>query len=423
MKLKKKKILPSELFGPRSYFTDLDPNDPNYERSVVERKLKLQLLTKEKIVIAASSLFHNVGLEIVQQNHGLITALEHGIILPAIRNEFDNLNGFFERKTNFSKESSKFFEAHVASFISWDLQENTTWFKNSFFNAIKSNNSVLRKYGCISENEAQHLMDILNNKMGNDVSLFLRREDIFEASDQLEPFKQNYLINYANLIYRLSGARVVNSEGHFPQSNLTSLKLISNDKLLSDESLFWDIYIEAVTTYLNQAIYMMPDRLYRLSFNDILIIRKSLFDHDFIMIYDKLLTEVKDSVAIFDPEKLILNMQEINEMAQRLNKEFRERIQNELTKKDTSVRENALFQVANVLSMLNPVTGLVVGTFSALKAIPEITAVVSNDSADSMKNKIEWMRNFINSKIGWSVSQKRAFINAYKELVTYGLPE
>ena len=56
-----KSIDPKKLSGPRSFFTDIDPRDPDYQEKEIERKLKLQLLTKDRIVIAASSLFSNIS--------------------------------------------------------------------------------------------------------------------------------------------------------------------------------------------------------------------------------------------------------------------------------------------------------------------------------------------------------------------------
>jgi hypothetical protein len=79
-------ITPDKLTGPRSYFTDFDPHDKNCDIQTIERKLKLQLLTKEKIIIAASSLFHDKSLEFCRADKGLIKALEKGILVPAIRN-------------------------------------------------------------------------------------------------------------------------------------------------------------------------------------------------------------------------------------------------------------------------------------------------------------------------------------------------
>jgi hypothetical protein len=54
--------LPDTLSGPRSFFTDIDPTDPNYDKRDAITKLKLQLLTKERIVVAASSLFRYLPL-------------------------------------------------------------------------------------------------------------------------------------------------------------------------------------------------------------------------------------------------------------------------------------------------------------------------------------------------------------------------
>jgi hypothetical protein len=418
-----RRVHPSELTGPRSYFTDLDPNDPNFEVSLVVRKLKLQLLTKEKVIIAASSLFHDVGLEVCQKDQGLIEALEKGILLPAIRNQFGNVEVFFRSKSEYSKESERFFKSHVRSFVIWDLEDNVNWFKSTFFSALNLESSVLRKRAYITQTEAESIIQNILELSNSRPVPIISREDIAQASKELEDQKQAFLRDYTNLIYRLSGARAVNSEGHFPQSNLTNLNLVENEKLLSEESLFWDIYVEAVTTYLNQAVYLMPDRLDRLSFSDILKIRNSLFSSNFAKAYDQLLSEVKSSIDLSDPDKLILHMEEINSLASKLHEGFKERIWSELSRADTDARENALFQVANILSLFNPTSGLIIGTVSALKSLPEITVAVSPEVSESMNSKMRWAKDFINSRIGWSPSSKKSLIDAYKELVTYGLPK
>ena len=72
------------LKGPRSFFTDLDPKDPHYDQETVKLKLKLQFLLKERVVIAASSLFTHVGYELFSSEEGLVQALEQGLVAPAI---------------------------------------------------------------------------------------------------------------------------------------------------------------------------------------------------------------------------------------------------------------------------------------------------------------------------------------------------
>jgi len=417
------KIYPNELSGPRSFFTDIDPYDKNYVKEDAIRKLKLQLLTKGKIVVAASSLFHDIWLQLFRENSNLILALEDGIIIPAIRNQFEGVNEFFENK-NYGEENKNFFTKHIRYSIPWDLEENTSWFKHYFIKGLKDENSVLRKQGNITRDQATAILDQIEEliELEPNDSRFLQRKHIEETARKYDSKIEQFLINYANLIYRLSGSRVVNSEGHFPQSNLTNLELVSNDKLLSDDSIFWDIYAEAVFTYLGAAIRLTPERLDNLNFKDILSIRKTFFDTGFSSEYDNLIGKVKKETELTDPDKLILHMQEITELAIRLQKAFSEKVQIELSIKDTSARENSLWQVANILSLIDSQNvGLVVGVLSALKSIPEITASISDKLTNSLEIRMQWIRDFINSRIGWSASQRKLFLDAYKELALYGL--
>jgi hypothetical protein len=416
-------IYPETLSGPSSYFTDIDPSDQNYNKEDAIQKLKLQLLTKERIVVAASSLFHDIWLDLFRDFPDLIPSLKDGIIVPAIRNNFSGIADFFSNK-KYSDFNKSFFTEHVTHSVPWDLRENTEWFRKYFVKGLLDENSVLRKQGGINIRQAndinlrlQELIDLepVENR-------FLQRSHVESVAKGLNDTIEHFLINYANLIYRLSGARVVNSEGHFPQSNLTNLKLVGNDEILSDEGIFWDLYAETVFSYLGTAIRLTPDRLKSLKFSDILTIRKALFDKGFSLEYDKLVGLVKSETNITDPDKLILHMQEISQIAIKLKESFSKRITSELSIRDTKDTENALWQVTNALALLaSPHVGLVVGVLSSFKSLPEITAPMSSGLSNSLHTRIEWMRNFANSKLGWSNSQRKAFIDAYKILVTYGL--
>lgn len=418
-----KEIFPNELIGPRSYFTDIDPNDENYNKYEATQKLKLQLLTKEKIVVAASSLFHDIWMDVFKDSPDLIPAIEDGIIVPAIRNKFKGIADFFENK-KYSETNKKFFLNHVTHAVPWDLNENTNWFKQYFIKGLKDENSVLRKQGGITHEQANSMIVQLENLIEREPieSKFLQRHHIEQVANGFNNTIQRFLVNYSNLIYRLSGARVVNSEGHFPQSNLTELRLFENEQILSDEGIFWDIYAETVFSYLGTAIRLSPKRLDNLKFKDILAIRKVFFDKGFSNDYDNLIGLVKKEGNLYDPEKLILHMQEISEITIRLKDIFSERVKSELSLKDTSARENALWQVANILSIVaNPVAGLVIGVLSALKSIPEITVPISSTLTDDINIRIEWMRRFINNRLGWSEPQRKSFLDAYRGLAMYGL--
>ena len=183
-----------------------------------------------------------------------------------------------------------------------------------------------------------------------------------------------------------------------------------------------DIYSETVFSYLGTAIRLSSDRLDKMAFSDILKIRRSFFDIGFSHEYDNLIALVKQKADIRDPDRLILHMHEIAQLANQLKESFSAKVKFELSIIDSSERENALWQIGNALCLLaSPTIGLIVGALSALKSIPEITAPISKPLANAMNARLVWMREFVNSKIGWSGPQRKSFLDAYKSLASYGL--
>lgn len=417
-----------ELMGPRSFFTDLDPRDPAYDQQTVMLKLKLQLLTKEKIVIAASSLFTDVGYELFSSEKGFVDTLEQGIVVPALRNEFDDPEDFFlkYKYKNCSIPSRNFFTSHITHSVPWDLNENSSWFQQTFYDHLMDPQSLLRQKTLMTESMAKDFCELLNAeiKKKQDGYKYLRREYISSVSKQFGDEIYSYAGNYANLIYRISGSRVVNCESHFPQSNLMNLGITDDDKIVSDETIFWDIYVETVISFLNSAIQLTPVRLQKLSVYDILKIRKTLIDMRFSTEYDDLIKNVKSKINIHDPHKIILKQAEINKAARLLRTKFAERLFDEMSIKDWAEREKSLWQLGSVLSLLStPAMGFIIGSLSAFNSIPEITALFSKSLSEAINKRYEWVRNFINSKIGWSKEQKSTLLAGYKELVNYGLPK
>jgi len=421
------KLHPPQLNGPRSFFTDLDRNDPAYDPALVMLKLKLQLLLKGRIVIAASSLFSGIGYELFSADDGLIQALELGIVAPAIRNEFVDPKDFFERGQHkgWPVQAKDFFVKHATHSIPWDLAENSAWFERTLRSHVEDAQSLLRQKTSMSESMAEDFLQLLDMERSKDQAGYhhLRREHVYSVAHQFGEDVHSYVRNYADLIYRISGSRVVNCESHFPQANLTRLGVSDNDRLVSDESIFWDIYVENVIAYLHSAIRLTPDRLASLSVQDILKIRGTLFDQNFANEYDSLIAAAKDAVDIHDPAGIILKQQEINAAARTLRMEFSGRLLTEAQMKDITVRERSLWEVANVLALIpTSGTGLLIGTLSALKSIPQITSLVSKSLAEALNKRYEWLYNFVNHRMGWSEHEKRAVMNGYIELIQYGLP-
>jgi len=416
-------LLPDMLTGPRSYFTDIDPLVPESSNIDAIRKLKLQLLTKEKIVVAAASLFHDIWYKLLINDQGLIDSLRNGILIPAIRSSFNGINGFFAEK-KYTEDNKNFYIENVSYYVPWKLEDNANWFKYKYIEGLNNPKSVLRQVASLSDNEASIIKDNLTSLIeGEDVRhQFLQRKHIEQTAKLVSPDKEIVLIDYANLIYRISGSIVVKSEGHFPQSNLTKISIVGNEELLKDENIFWDIYAEAVFTLLGTAIRITPKRLDSLPFKDILKIRKSFFDIGFTGDYDALLKTVKESVDINDPDKLILHAHEIASLAVKMRDSFSEKVKSELSDKDNKVREESLWQIASGISIIsNPIIGAAVGIISTLKSLPEITVPFTKSLSTTLEERYQWIHNFINVKIGWSENQKKSFLEAYKILVQYGL--
>jgi hypothetical protein len=418
----------AKLTGPRSFFTDLDPYDSTYDQQTVILKLKLQLLTKEKILIAASSLFTDIGYELFSSEKGFIDTLEQGIVVPTIRNEFVDPSDFFRRYEykNCSIPARNFFTKHVMYSVPWDLKKNSTWFKKTFYEHLRDSQSLLRQKTSMTESMAQDFLKSLDLEIQKSQTeqKYLRREYIFAVAKQFGEEIYSYMSNYASLVYRISGSLVVNSESHFPQSNLTKLGVTNDDKIVSDDSIFWDIYVETVISFLNSAIKLTPERLEKLSVFDILKIRKTLIDAYFSVEYDNLVKKAKSDIDIHDPQKLILKQSEINAAVQALRVKFAGRVIDELRMKDNIAKEESLWQLGNALALLStPDVGLVVGILSSLQSIPEITTLVSESLSEAIRRRYQWVRNFINCRIGWSEKQKKSLLDGYRELITYGLPE
>lgn len=418
-------LSPGMLKGPRSFFTDLDPQDLSTCRKTALRNLKLQLLTKKWVVIGASSVFHGEWTHTLRENAGLLLALNRGIIIPAIRYDFVDISGFFSSKKGYDTSNCNFYKDNVAKVMVWDLDFNSSWFRDKIFDALDRKSSVLRKKNNIDGKTSKCIKEyLIDAYLGEDEdNQFLQRTHLESASLEFGEEIGEKLAAYGNLIYRMSGARTVDSEGHFPQSNITEVNLSGKDEYLSDESIFWDIYAEAVFSNISKSVRISKERLDHLEFSDILKIREALLTIGFCDGYDSLLQSVKESVDLDDPEKLILHAEEITDIAIKLRNEFSNQLSEDKKWFASKARAGSMWQMANGLSILGgPVTGVVMGVVSTLGSLPEITAPMSQKLSDQIENRMNWMERFVNSKLGWNDSHRGAFLQAYKELVTYGLP-
>lgn len=419
------RLSPNSLKGPRSYFTDLDPKDRLADRSDVLRKLKLQMLTKDRVIIAASSLFHISSAELFIGDPGLTKALNQGVIAPALRDEYSNVIDFYSGRsaTEYTDSSKAFFSENVGAFVTWNLQDNTSWFHKVFLRNLSDQASMLRRRLSVSQNSVDSFIANINHLIGqrSESERFLTREDIATVSEIFNPKTSAYLINFGHFIYRLSGARVVNAEGHFPQSNLVNIPITDMDKLISDPTIFWDLYVEAVVSHLSSAVRIEAERLNSLSFLDILNIRDGLVDTKFADAYDSFIRMAKEETDIHDPDRMILKQEEISQVSETLAKRFRDGISQELSKRRIVSDVEAIFNIASVIELFTG--GIITGAVSAAKSIPQITSRVSPKLAEAMNSRAKYASRVVSNIFGWSPKQRTALLSGYLALLHYGIPK
>ena len=70
------------------------------------------------------------------------------MILPALREDKESISDYLNEKKikKFLKEDmANFYKDNVNKVVSWELVDNSLWFKKSFVKELKNNNSVIRR--------------------------------------------------------------------------------------------------------------------------------------------------------------------------------------------------------------------------------------------------------------------------------------
>lgn len=342
-----KRINPTSFNGPRAYFTDFDykivrfKDDKEKYRKEVERRLKILLLTKNTIVCAASHLTHEFVYNLFKDNPILLT---EGMILPALRRDMDHITDYLEERIiekkqpfaqdleikNDLKENMKaFYRDHVNKVVNWELIENTTWFKTTLLRLLKNEHSVIRRN--LLSLSKRNLDSLLNEIERNKI---LTREIILKGISSWPTKEQRILLNFVNLIYHMSGARVVNCESALPQENYIDYSLTDFFKhraTLSDTQVFLKIFFELAFEILHKNA-LSVDLLDLLSFEDINHLREPIEKSSFRKKYDEL---IQKSIQIMmksenNLEDVVYDIKKTGEILDQISKTFEEIFKQEL---------------------------------------------------------------------------------------------
>lgn len=415
-----KKIRPINLKGPRLYFTELDPKDKYFSPESAVRKLKLSLLTKKSVVVAASSLFHDkiAGLVVKSKLNKLIN---DGIILPALRSDFSSVNDFFDnyKADGYSTFGRSVFNHAVGSVVTWNLQDNSSFFENSFNSQLSNPNSFLRKSTGLSHRDILHISDSINLAISKNG--FLSREIISDSTVFLDKTNKDIISNLSNLIYRISGSIAVNSDPHFPESNMTVLNH-SEVNSVSDENIFWDIFVETIVEATTPQFRIPISKLDSLSFSDIEKLRIGLIDDGFIEKYDRIITTVRDLKHIKSVDDLCSIENNLANSISYIQAKFNEQIKKELSlDKNTDRIEDGLIEFASTVARIG-LHSSIFPIFSTLKGLPKIIALCSPKTASNISNKVKITKNWINSRFEWSVREKKVLLDGYENIFMYHFP-
>lgn len=287
------RITPQALIGPRVYFTDFDhriverSRNPALLRRKGERKLKVLLLLKGRIVCAASHLATRFAFDFFRENPALLT---NDAIIPAFRADKTNLSELFARKRFSGRDDAiRFYADHVRSTVTWELEENSGWFRDCFIADLEDERSVLRRH--FGEQHRDRIAGLLNEIRKESL---LGRDTIDRASKGLPRKYRRLLQNYRELLYHVSGARVVNCESALPQENYIDYDLADlqhKRARLTEEQVFWKLLVELVLDSLQRAVLPI-EALDSLSFTDVMKIRQPLLQSSFQHKYDELIRSV-----------------------------------------------------------------------------------------------------------------------------------
>jgi hypothetical protein len=396
------RIEPSTFRGPRAYFTAFDPRivqrTENLKdlRREVERKLKLLLLVKATITCGASHLTSEFTYSFFKDNPIL---LKDAHIKPALSNDKTNIAELIEAKSLTNREEMiDFYQENVSCTVNWEIVDNSSWFRDRFVEELENENSLMRKHLASLQNK--EFADIIKSIRAKKT---LSRTVIDGIARRLPAAQRNVLLAFRELVYHISGARVVNCESALPQENYIDFDLadLENKRTrLSEDQVLWKLFIEFAFESLQKRLIPI-ELLDMLSFPDILAIRLPLLESSFQSKYDRLVNTVIEGVKP-GGNSLLLNARELSDVSLGLAETFKSVLDDEMPKflrKRASKSAKSLGGVGSSLALgalgFVPVLSGITGAAGILKDTPALLVNVRQtySSAKSLVKSEEYFLN------------------------------
>lgn len=429
------RINPLSFSGPRAYITDFDYRavrfieDVNFHTREVERRLKIILLTKNVVVCAASHLSHEFAFNFLKKNPIL---LEKNMIIPALRTDKQDVTDYLydSEFDNSLKESMRnFYLDRSNKVVYWELMENTTWFRTNLLNSLKNEHSVIRR---ALLNLPATKWDSLISKI--ETNKILSRGIILEGISKWPLNEQKIILDFINLVYHMSGARVVNCESALPSEIYIDYSLTDFSKqrtILSETQVFLKIFFELAFETLHRNV-LPVELLDVLSFEDIYYIRKPIEESSFRKKYDKLIQ--KSTQIIREPQleldSLIDDIEEPLDDLEQINETFDEVFRQELPEfqkkkhleKARELQKSTLSLGIGIAELFPPISSIATA-YNLVSSSCDFFVNLSqyfrdkseiNDYGLYLKNKEKLLRQTIEK---YSISEKSTFLDTLDLLI------
>ena len=380
-------ILPYELSGANAYYTGFDPRIIQFKRdkeslqTKIEQELKCLLLTKNNIVCAASHLTTPFALHFFKKNSLLLNS---GVIIPALRSDLEDFYDLMYSEKSHSKKQRddyvRFYNDNIRKVIRWELRDTSEKFRDWYLNELMTPNSVLRMN--LKDIDSQQLNDVIRNIQNQDI---FSRSKIDNLSIEFSRTTRKTMRDFRELIYHVTGAKVLNCESVIPQQQYLdySNNDIRNEKIcISPNTIFIKFFLENIYNSIFENVFPTVV-LDLLTFEDIFAIREIINKSNFIEKYSRLTHASTCILGKSLDDSLLVGINEILKIREELQINFSEEIEKELRiiRKRKIMRSMGAFvhNSAAILSSLLSFGSAHIGLFSlALTAKDAIPSIFSN---------------------------------------------
>ncbi len=354
-------VEPKDLISHRVFFIDFDKYNSffhweNSRKSVemlLERKLKLLILTKGHVVVAASQLLESPFAHNLLLNHPEL--LNSGAIVSSMKYGHNTTFDFLRTKreeqlrdlrnpyhTGLAEDIANLIDQE-GMIVRWKSQVNSGWFKDRLVSDLNDPQSLLR---IKLKNQNVLIPNDISNRIGENVNLSRGNVESITRTYSNRDL-ENILIPYSNFVYYLCGARMVKSEGVLPQENLVDFSigdLLGSKTKLSDTEIFFKIFIDIVKA--KTSTIFPTDFLDAITIEDAIELRNISIEKSFVKKYNAIQEKTKEAMNIHDREKFVLLVSELEQFESDLFIEFSKTLDQELP---TRIREKKRRAMGKVL--------------------------------------------------------------------------